>query len=168
MRKKNYFRSGLIVAVALVMTLQGCKEDKTDEFVADANTFKDFRSWTLHASNNGPDPALGAAHAGNDNTVTRYIYFEDNVNPDNGSYPVGALIVKESKNPAMTVHELTAMAKRGNDFNPAGGDWEWFLLNTDGTIKLDNNGDELRGANLLNGMCFGCHTGASTDFVFSK
>jgi hypothetical protein len=120
------------------------------------------------ATNNGPDPALGAGHHGNDSTVTRYIYFEDNVAPANGKYPVGALIVKESKNPDLSIHEFTALAKRGNDFNPSGGDWEWFILNSDGTIPLDNNNDQLRGANLMGGACVGCHTGASTDFVFSK
>jgi hypothetical protein len=61
------------------------------------------------------------------------------------------------------------MVKRGNDFNPNGGDWEWFMLNSDGTIAVDGNGNKMRGADLMGGMCLMCHTGASNkDYVFSK
>jgi len=59
--------------------------------------------------------------------------------------------------------------KRGNNFNTSGGNWEWFMLSPDGKIADDGSGNKLRGANLLDGMCVGCHSGAkSKDFVFSK
>jgi len=170
MKTTNLLRFGAI-ALVFALSFQSCKkdEDKNQEFIADDNTFKDFRTWTLKASNNGPDPALGPAHAGNDSTVTRDIYFDNNVSASGGQYPVGALIVKESKNPDMSVQELTAMAKRGNDFNTAAGDWEWFILNSDGSIAVDNNGDQIRGASLFNGMCVNCHNQAATsDFVFTQ
>jgi hypothetical protein len=65
---------------------------------------------------------------------------------------------------------FTAMVKRGNNFNAAGGDWEWFMLNSDGSIAVDaTSGMAMRGANLMNGMCIGCHQGASSkDYVYSK
>ena len=143
--------------------------DQPQEFVADNDTFKDFRNWVKEAENQGPDPALGPAHAGNDSTVTRSIYFKDGQDRVNGSYPLGTLIVKEGLNSAGTFQEITAMVKRGNNFNPSGGDWEWFVLNADGTIAQDGDGNAMRGANLMGGMCLGCHTEATNkDFVFSK
>ena len=64
---------------------------------------------------------------------------------------------------------ITAPAKRGNDFSPSGGDWEWFILNADGSIAVGGDGNKLRGANLMGGMCISCHTQASNkDYVFSK
>ncbi len=61
------------------------------------------------------------------------------------------------------------MAKRGNNFNSTGGDWEWFILNADGSIATDNDGNPLRGANLMNGGCVSCHgQAASKDHVFLK
>jgi hypothetical protein len=153
------------------VTLQSCsdEEDVKQEFVADDNTFKSFMSWPLEATNQGPDPALGTAHAGNDSTVTRKVYVQNGQDIKDGSYPVGTLIVKHSQNPGSTVNEFTAMAKRGNDFNTTGGDWEWFMLNSDGTIALDGNGNQMRGADLMGGMCVMCHTQAiQKDYVFSR
>ena len=60
------------------------------------------------------------------------------------------------------------MAKRGNDFDAANGDWEYFVLNGDGSIAVDGDGNIMRGANLMNGACLGCHEKASTDYIFSK
>lgn len=153
--------------------LNSCNNDSTTptpaEFVADNNTFKDFTSWTVVAQNQGPDPALGPAHSGNDNSVTRTVYIKNNQERIGGFFPVGTLVVKHTKNPSGTVNEFTAMVKRGNKFNPDGNDWEWFMLKPDGTIATDDKGNPMRGANLMDGMCTGCHSGAKTkDFVFSK
>ncbi|GAB4378935.1 MAG: hypothetical protein Kow0075_09250 [Salibacteraceae bacterium] len=131
------------------------------EYVADDNTFKDFMTWSNDATNHGADPSLGMAHAGNDSTVTRKIYFKDGQDPEGGVYPDGTMIVKHSSNPSGTVNEYTAMVKRGNNFDPDGNNWEYFMLNSDGTIKD-------RGANLMNGMCKDCHSKAQNDYVFSK
>lgn len=168
--------SKLLVAALILVGLSfmtSCKDDDDDnpnaEFIADANSFTNFKSWTLVAQNQGPDPALGSAHAGNDSTVTRYVYFRDNQSPADGTYPVGTRIVKESKNPDMSVHAVVAMAKRGNNFNTDGGDWEWFILTTDGVIATDNEGTQQRGADLLGGACVSCHSqNSATDYVFSK
>lgn len=159
------------VVAMMTISLQSCKEEEEPkaEYIADNNSFKNFTGWTLEATNSGPDPALGEAHGGNDNTVERKIYFKDGQDPQSGDYPVGTLISKHSKNPDGTVDVITAMAKRGNDFNTSGGDWEWFILNSDGSIAVDGDGNQLRGANLLGGMCVSCHSQASNkDYVFSK
>ena len=60
------------------------------------------------------------------------------------------------------------MVKRGNNFNPANNDWEWFILNADGTVSQDSEGNLTRGAALNGGGCGNCHGAATTDYVFSK
>jgi hypothetical protein len=163
--------------LAGTLFLSACSNDdetsdldtKPQEFIANDDSFSGFQSWELVADHQGPDPALGAAHAGNDSTVTRYVYYKDDQERVNGAYPVGTIIVKESYNPDLSVHEFTAMVKRGHDFNPSGGDWEWFVLAGDGQIATDGDGNALRGADLMGGMCIGCHSQASDrDFAFSK
>ncbi|PIQ30292.1 MAG: hypothetical protein COW63_10105 [Bacteroidetes bacterium CG18_big_fil_WC_8_21_14_2_50_41_14] len=172
--KKSFFFIFLLSFTVLAF-LQSCKKDNNDqqtpaEYIATDASFAGFMSWSLDAANQGADPALGGAHAGNDSTVTRKVYFKNGQSLVNGSYPVGTIIVKHSDNPAQSVNEFTAMVKRGNNFNAAGGDWEWFMLNSDGSIAVDAaSGTAMRGANLMNGMCIGCHQGASSkDYVYSK
>ena len=172
--RKNVFYLNLLVILMVMGVVSACdkKEDEEpeqpQEYIATDDSFTDFKSWELAAEKQGPDPALGMAHHGNDSTVTRYIYFKDSQTASGGNYPLGTIIVKESQNTDMSVHELTAMVKRGNNFNPGGGDWEWFMLAPDGKIATDGDGNPMRGAALMGGMCLGCHTAASTDYVFSK
>ncbi|GAB4318272.1 MAG: hypothetical protein Kow00127_10230 [Bacteroidales bacterium] len=176
MKKRLHLLILLLVAGSLTITSCNKNEDDDNnnnntpqEYVATDSDFNGFRNWTLVAENQGPDPALGEAHAGNDSTVTRYIYFKDNAVRVNGAYPVGTIIVKESYNDDNSVHEYTAMVKRGNSFNPSGGDWEWFMLAGEGEIAKDQDGNPMRGADLMGGMCIGCHSQASDrDYAFSK
>ena len=161
----------VLAAVAVVISMQSCKNDEAmnQEFIADDSSFSNFMSWKLEATNQGPDPALGTAHAGNDATVSRMIYYKNGQNPVNDEFPVGTIIAKHSKNPDLTVNEFTAMVKRGNGFNSTGGDWEWFMLNADGSIATDaSSGMKMRGASLMNGMCVACHSAGPTDFSFTK
>ncbi len=167
MRKLFFFQ--VFIALAVMVSLQSCndEEEPNPEFIADDSSFSNFMNWPLGAENQGSDPALGPAHAGNDETVTRRIYVKDGQEASNGEYPVGTIIVKHSTNPEVTVNEFTAMVKRGNDFNPDGGDWEWFMLNPEGKIATDaSSGSKMRGADLMNGMCLSCHSAATTDYVF--
>jgi len=170
MKKLNLFT--LILMFAVFMSFQSCKDNNekepNPEYIADDSSFSGYMSWPLESQNQGPDPAVGEAHIGNDSTVTRWIYFKNGQDPVSGGYPVGTIIVKHSGNPDLTVNEYTAMVKRGNDFNPNGGDWEWFILNANGTIASDGSGGKLRGANLLDGNCVACHAFATADYVFSK
>ncbi|MEN8137614.1 MAG: hypothetical protein ABFR62_04200 [Bacteroidota bacterium] len=170
--KKSFFYAAL-VGLSIMVSLQSCSKDEEEpeksEFIADDNSFADFMSWSLEAEHLGPDPALGTAHGGNDETVVRKVYYKNGQNPVNGEYPVGTIIVKHSSNPDLSLNEFTAMVKRGNDFNTGGGDWEWFMLNEDGTIATDpSSGMKMRGADLMNGMCLSCHSAATTDYSFTK
>lgn len=166
---------GVTMLVIGTVVFQSCKKDKTDnkvtqntEFIADSTTFLSFMSWPVQATKNGIDPSLGMAHAGNDSTAIRRVYFKDGVNPVNGVYPIGTIIVKHTTNAAGTLNEFTGMVKRGNGFNPSKGDWEFFMLTPSGKIAYDM-GMPLRGANLMNGMCAGCHAAVSSkDYIFSK
>lgn len=168
----------LTLAVLLlgVVVIQACKDDDEpntpapQEFIATSTTFQDFETWSLDAVNVGPSPSLGSAHTGNDSTVTRNVYFNNGQDRVNGTYPIGTIIAKRSTNPAGTVDEIVGMAKRGNGFNTAAGNWEWFMLNVNGTIAVDSTGTELRGgANFMGGACNSCHSAASAnDFTFSK
>jgi len=164
----------LLIGFMSLNLFQSCKdEESTDdptpveqEFVADDNSFADFRTWALDAEESGVDPALGPAHAGNDSTSVRKIYFKDGQGLVDGAYPKGTIIVKETSNSAGFIMN-TAMVKRGAGFNSDNDGWEWFILNEDGTIG-DDNGTPRRGAKLNNGGCAGCHANATNDWVFSK
>jgi len=170
--KKSTTISMLAIAAFTLMFLQSCKEDEepepaqNNEFVADDMSFTGWDSWTLVDTKNGIDPSLGAAHAGNDSTSVRKIYVKDGQKPVDGAYPVGTLVVKHMKSDSMEM--ITAMAKRGNDFDPANNDWEYFVIMADSSIVVDN-GMTMRGSTgLMNGMCVGCHKSATTDYIFTN
>lgn len=179
--KKRFIIISSSLALITALTFSCKKEKATDpeptptptpvaqEFIADSTTFVNFMTWTVQATKKGPSPSLGTAHVGNDTSVTRRIHFKDGQNPVNGKYPIGTIIVKHGTNPAGTVNELTAMVKRGNNFNSSVGDWEFFMLSPNGKIAKDAQGNPMRGASLMGGMCGGCHGAASAkDYIFSK
>jgi len=176
--KQMHMKKLTLLATTIALTaisIQSCKKDDPAptpaapaEFIADDNTFAGFTSWTQTSTKLGKDPSLGEAHAGNDSTTVRKIWIKDNKNRENGKFPIGTLIVKHSKNASGTVDMYTAMVKRGNNFNPNNNDWEWFVITADGKIAKDGS-NVMRGANLMNGMCGGCHSGAKDkDYVFTK
>lgn len=181
MRKTTFTAVMGILLLTLAVT-QSCKKEEDEptptptptptpsaEFIADSATFLSYMTWTVQAVKTGPSPSLGTAHAGNDSTVTRIVHFKDGQNPVNGKYPVGTVIVKHSSNTANTLQEIVAMVKRGNNFNPSVGDWEFFMLELNGKIAKDANGQPMRGASLMGGMCGGCHSAASSkDYIFTK
>jgi hypothetical protein len=153
----------LVCSLAIMGTVIATSCKKQKEFVASDETFSNYTSWKLIAQKSGPSPSLSSAHNGNDSLAARRVYDKGNESRTKGQYPVGTVLLKETKNAAGTIIELTAMVKRGKAFNAAQNDWEWFMLNpTDGKI-MD------RGASLMNGMCGGCHSALSDkDYVFSK
>lgn len=163
-----------MVLVLSALLIESCKKEEdapvSTEFKASNSTFENFRNWTQVASILGPDPAVGAFHGGADITTERYVYQNNDKDTTAGkkTFPKGTVFVKESFTDGKVIHEITAMVKRGGSFNETQNGWEWFVLNTDGTIKKDSTGAQMRGAELLNGMCGGCHYGASIDFVFTK
>jgi hypothetical protein len=75
-------------------------------------------------------------------------------------FPEGSVIVREklvdqnSRIPEL----LTVMVKRGKGFNPAGGDWEYMVVNGAGTTVRERG--QL-------GSCHACHVRQKEeDFVF--
>ena len=168
----KYYLLTIVGFFTLSLTFQSCSKDEDpapEEFIANNDTFKNFASWTLGGELQGADPSLGGAHGGNDSTVTRSVYFKNNVVPISSLYPVGSVVVKYSHNTAGDLNEYTALVKRGNNFNPAGNNWEYFMLSGDGQIAMDGDGNEMRGANLLNGMYIDCHTSTkSSDYIFTQ
>lgn len=157
-----------------IIIFDSCKKDDEEmtpevpsEFVATGTTFSSWSSWPNTETRKGADPALGAkAHGGQDSTFTRKIYIKDNVTLSGGTYAQGTVIMKHSASGNDSTHVYTGMAKRGGNFASSTGGWEYFLLNADGSISLDADGNELRGANLL--ACQTCHNSASSkDYVFT-
>ncbi len=160
-----------IIFASFIMVSCSDDEDSPADFNAKDSDFQNFRTWTKVTERMGADPALGGmAHGGNDENVTRKIYIEQDVNVGaNGEYPVGTIIVKEALKGDGSTLAVTAMVKRVKTFSPNHKGWEWFVLAENGDIAKDANNNDLRGANLLDGFCTGCHTGAAAkDYVFTK
>ncbi len=167
----------ILLGILVISLLGACKKTVSEkEFIADDTTFSSFKSWPLVKTYYpGYDSALHVimgndtidAHANLKPNVTRRVYVKDGQKPVDGQYPVGTLIVKYSYNPDYSVDEYTALAKRGNGFNPGFNDWEFFMLSPDGKIMVDPVMGLARGADLMGGMCKNCHNLAPTDLVFS-
>jgi len=170
----NYFNKILyitaVVAASFLFTF--CSDDDKNvtptqtEYVATNASFTGWNTWTLVDTKMGPDPALGEmAHGGQAENVTRKIYIKEDKAKINGQYPIGTVVVKHTKSDDGELEVLTAMVKRGGSgFNTEHNGWEWFMLNADGTVN-----PEMRGADLMEGMCNMCHSGAKAkDYVFSK
>jgi len=151
---------------------------KTDDgtiaepFIANSSSFSGYKTWKLESTTTGPATLLGPAHHGVNTSVTRKVYFKNGNSRVGSSYPIGTLVVKEATDAGGALLEVTAMVKRGNNFNTAAGNWEWFILNLNGSgnILKDSTGSEMRGgASMMAGMCNSCHSAASSkDFTFSK
>lgn len=171
MKKTTTILMLAILGSAMLFT-QSCKEDEdpdptptNNEFIADDASFANWANWSLVETRNGIDPSLGGAHAGNDSTSVRKVYVKDGQKAVDGKYPIGTLVVKHMKSDSMEV--FTAMAKRGNNFDASHNDWEYFIIQQDGKIVVDN-GVAMRGSGLLGGACVGCHAKATTDYIFTN
>lgn len=76
-------------------------------------------------------------------------------------FPEGSVIVREkiSGKQPLTPELLTVMVKRGKNFNPAGSDWEYMVLDGAGSLVLSRG---------KLGACNSCHSRKKeADFVFS-
>jgi mono/diheme cytochrome c family protein len=135
------------------------------EYAASEADFADYRTWPVTGEASEPHEVLGPAHKGE--AGLRRVYKKPLLaNPDTETqgYPTGTIIVKEVEQEG-DITEITAMVKRGGDFNPEHGAWEWFMLDPSDLSIMG------RGANLMDGMCNGCHASATEpkygkDYVF--
>lgn len=153
---------------------KGCRESTSINFDSAATiddgscmTFTTWADWILEVTKTGIDTNLGVAHFGGDSTSTRDVYFFEGQDPSNNKYPVGTMIFKHVRTIDSTQSEYVGMVKQEKGFSKESNDWEWFMLNADGTIKKDEEG-QIRGGNIYNGYCNSCHISAATDMVFSK
>jgi Fe-S cluster biogenesis protein NfuA len=132
------------------------------EVVADAASFDGYTNWNLLEETDADHPFINPAHQSENGNALRRIYRRQLLaNPAAGGYPVGTLIVKEVEVGGEVV-EITAMAKRGGGFDPANGDWEYFMLDpASGSVAMQG----------AIGMCIGCHSNATgaqgMDHVFA-
>ncbi len=132
------------------------------EYAADDAIFADYKDWPLIGETAEPHPKLMEAHKGG---LRRVFKKQLMANPDTDwGYPTGTIIVKDVKKDS-EITSITAMVKRGGEFNKEHGGWEWFVINPkDYTVKD-------RGADLMDGMCSMCHEAANEpefgiDYVF--
>ncbi|APF20842.1 cytochrome P460 family protein [Caldithrix abyssi] len=165
-----------VLALALLLSVNlACDKKSTDsndeeqEFVATTQDFKDYKNWTLKATETGPDPFLKTAHGVNDN-FTRKIFFNATAKASNGEYPVGSMILKELTDDQGNVQgAFTVMVKRGGNFNPDGNGWEWFMVSTDFSTVITQGDNATAG----DGNCASCHSAANVnnnglDWVFTR
>ena len=169
MNTLNSVRFGLL-SLSAILTLAACalfaRPEPTD-FDARDGDFAGYEKWTLVAQKTGASDQLDMAHDAKNPAVTRNIFVKDDAKrKDNGQYPIGTLIAKQSQlSDGTLVGVATAMVKRAKGFNTAAGDWEWFMLDPKtGVIVKNKEGIVQRGKI---GFCITCHTDAEgQDFVF--
>lgn len=134
----------------------------------EADLFEEAHSYMpVWDMNVGPDDFLGEAH-GIEDDFERWVYkWQPAALAADGSYPIGTTILKRLIDPDTgempeVGGAITAMIKRGDAFNPDHNYWEWFMRTPEG--------EYMRGADLMNGMCNNCHAQAEgaggADYVF--
>ncbi len=108
------------------------------------------------------------------NNYLQYIrWYEDPDDEENKpvytTYPEGAVILKEnfaSENgkPGMPI-SVTAMIKRGNNYDPSNGNWEYLQFDAKGNILLQGNSSN----ELVAETCANCHRHVDgRDYIFSQ
>ena len=119
--------------------------DEGEVYVAMQSDFAGFASWLAYDLDRAD-----TGHPSGPGTV--YL----NAAPPAGAdqFPVGTRLVK-----AIDGADLHAMAKRGGDFNPDGGGWEWFELVLDGADPVIR----WRGAAPPSGEAYGALPGVTDD-----
>lgn len=167
---KNHTIRVIFSAACASLMILGCSEadpaaPEQTEFVAHATDFAGLTAWTETVpARVGPDPAsaVGGAHGADDTTLRRWMWIKQPgaTRSVSGQFPNGTILAKQTRR-GDTVLMTLAMVKRGGSFNTAGKGWEWFVLNTDGSI------DTRGGAEVMGGACNACHAGA-LDNVFTR
>lgn len=166
---KIFLTTNFMAIVLLIAFFNACSSDSStnpnSEFIAADADFSNWMGWTLITEKQGTDPFLGDAHSGNTPNTKRRIYIKQSnaVRGENGQYPKGTIVVKQILAGDGSVIMIVAMAKRGGNFNSEDNGWEWFILNSNGTIQ--NRGDRLS-----NNMCNICHSAVKSnkDYIYSK
>ena len=162
---RNLTLQGIVLVFLIGLLTSGCGEDKSptasEGFVAELKDFADYKSWEVIDYTVSFHPILGAAHMGNQPEYSRRVYASPASTMREGEYPVQAIFLKETftwedgRQKFTEPAGILAMVKRGGDFNPNGGGWEWFDLAPDLSKIAGRGGEEMMG-----GMCNSCHAQA--------
>ncbi|MBM3242614.1 hypothetical protein FJZ31_40655 [Candidatus Poribacteria bacterium] len=172
---KRLTLQGMIISLLIGAFVVGCETippPGVSEFVAEQEDFADYQSWRVSDYSVAYNPILGPAHMGNEPNYARRVYINPIGKQDGDEYTLGTILVKETftwengKQKFAEMGGILAMAKRGGDFNPNGGGWEWFMLVPDTSEVIGRGGEEM-----MDGMCNSCHEQAKAevgaDYVFS-
>ena len=134
------------------------------EYVAEESLFANYQSWDMIEFTAEPHAKLGGAHLNSDTPPLRRIFQKQVLaNPTDAGdmgYPIGTVLVKDIA-VDNNIEQVVAMVKRGGDFNPDHGGWEWFMLDpADYSILKDAQDQPIRGADI---GCNSCHSLAADD-----
>jgi hypothetical protein len=159
LHSKPFFKTRtLLPALALLGLLTAC-DDLGDEVIDPLADFRGYRDWPVLSTDHLDPAVLATAHMAGDDRFIRVVYGD--VSRTGNTIHAGSVIVKETfriENDAVIWPDqmgVLAMRKLAAGASPASGDWEWFVLATDGQSILD------QGTNLGGGACNACHTGAA-------
>lgn len=149
---------------------QSSTDSSEEQFVAELSDLMNYREWLSIDYSIGPThPALAGRHGGDGEQLSRRVFANDialSMADGTTEFPVGSAFVSEISHfedegrDVETIADeggLLAMVKRGGDFNPDGGGWEWFVLANDRSRIVR------RGADFLDRLCSDCHQMASED-----
>ncbi len=125
--------------------------NKPSEKVATLEDFVSYKSWALVGENTGASMANGHTAA----AIRRTYKMPATASPylEAGEYPVGTILTKE----IIVDGEVTtiyAMVKRGGNYNPEHGDWQWFIVEGDLSGMTDMG---------VGSGCTGCHGKAGSE-----
>lgn len=164
----------------LAVGLGGCAMDVApvepgprDPFIALASDFDGFAAWSRTEI---PDIGTMTGHAPG---TPRVIYVNAPIPPLGEPFAVGTILVKTLEAGAPSAWEVHAMVKRGGDFAPAAGGWEWFDLALDDAQVVaigwrgEGSARDPGGYLASDGgvvPCAECHgvVGTSADYVFTR
>lgn len=149
-----------------------------DGYAATISDFANYQNWPLvdYTIGNASEGLKSAHRAGSDQYLRKTFANGAAQNSTAGEFDEGAIFIKETFTYERDGNEwhkafadqggLLAMVKRGGDFNPNHGGWEWFMLSADLSEVV------AQGADLMNGACNGCHSQAEMlggmDYSFPK
>ncbi|MCB2211679.1 cytochrome P460 family protein [bacterium] len=166
-----------LLMAALLAFVAACDDNGDDDsgvapemgFVAEDGDFANYDSWTRVEYAIAPanqNELGGFAHGATDTSVVRDVFTNNADGYSGGEWGEGTIFFKETHGfngttPDFANGTYLAMAKRGADFDPNNGDWEYFMLDASASImnRSGDNPDDFAG-------CIGCHASAQTDFIF--
>ena len=159
-----------MVGLAVVLVLGACATMGVtkwgeNSYVTMGDDFSGYKSWTKvnHETITGDTTgSLGPAHEGAQGFREIYVNKTGKKVATTASgypYPEGTIIVKESSKEKMgAIAALTVMVKRGPNYDPANGNWEYIMTSPAFEVAAQGKVD----------MCIGCHTaGKDADYTFN-